>query len=104
MTASRYSEAPASSRLIIQRLPPSADEVILRNLFTKMDYPITDVCVLRKDGGPSRGIAFVGLRSLHEAQAARTYFNGHWMSGYRIKVDFAHELDSTVFDHTLFNY
>ena len=64
----------------------------LRTHFASLGVIVTDARVVTKPDGTSRGMGFVGFQREEEARRAQQYYSGTWLSGGRIKVDFAHDV------------
>lgn len=80
------------SRLIVLSLPSDLSSEDLAGHFASLDLPVTDARVLHKKDGTSRRMGFIGYRTTEEAQKAKDWFDGTWIQGSRIKVDFAKEV------------
>lgn len=80
------------SRLIVLSLPSDLSTQRLQEHFATLNLPITDAKVLHKKDGTSRRIGFVGFGSSGDAQKAKEWFDGTWLAGSRIKVDFAKDV------------
>ena len=81
--------APSSSRLIVLQIPSSLTTAELQAHFSELELPITDAKVLSNKGGQARRIGFVGFRTHADAQTAKDWFDGTWMRGTRIRVEYA---------------
>ena len=86
-------EMERSSRLVVLCLPPHCTTLKLRTHFSSRGWSITDVRILSKRDGTPRGVGFVGFRSDDDAAAALEYFNGSWLDGGPIKVDYARKFE-----------
>eukprot|EP00892_Ulva_mutabilis_P010172 jgi/Ulvmu1/7527/UM037_0071.1 len=77
-----------STRLIVKNVPAAADEKRLRAHFGSQG-DITDVKVMRKKDGRSRGFAFVGFKTEEQAAHARKYFDRSCIGACKLSVAFA---------------
>ena len=93
-------DAPQTSRLIVQNLPKHADEEKMRSFFSQLGGTVTDakVCRTKSDGGqkfgPSRRFGFVGFKTVDEAVRACEYYNDTYMDSSRIKISYAQKVHS----------
>jgi multiple RNA-binding domain-containing protein 1 len=77
------------SRLIVLALPSALSREGLRAHFASINLPLTDVRLLANKAGNSRRVGFIGFQNNADAQQAKEWFDGTWVAGSRIKVDFA---------------
>lgn len=82
----------ARSRLIVLSLPSKLTTEELTAHFKSLELPITDAKVLFKPDGQSRRLGFVGFGTADHAGQAKDWFDGTWLHGSRIKVDYAKEV------------
>ena len=82
----------ARSRLIVLSLPSKLSTEELTAHFKSLELPITDAKVLFKPDGQSRRLGFVGFSNAEHARQAKDWFDGTWLHGARIKVDYAKEV------------
>lgn len=76
------------SRIIVKGLPSYCDEAKLRDHFLKQGN-VTDVKLMKKRNGESRRFAFVGYKSIDDAEKAAKYFHQSFMDTARIHVELA---------------
>lgn len=76
------------SRLIVKNLPINFTEDKLREHFGKQG-PVTDVKLMKKRNGESRRFAFIGYKSVQEAESAVKYFNRSFINTSKLDVQLA---------------
>ncbi|KAK6204640.1 multiple RNA-binding domain-containing protein 1 [Scheffersomyces amazonensis] len=76
------------SRLIVKGLPKYFTEDKLKEHFSKQGN-VTDVKLMKKRNGESRRFAFIGYKSMADAEDAVRYFNNSFIDTARIDVQLA---------------
>lgn len=76
------------SRIIVKGLPAYYDENKLREHFMKQGN-VTDVKLMKKRNGESRRFAFVGYKTIDDAEHAAKYFNSSFIDTAKIEVELA---------------
>ncbi|KAK6462275.1 multiple RNA-binding domain-containing protein 1 [Scheffersomyces coipomensis] len=76
------------SRLIVRGLPQYLTEDKLKDHFSKQGN-VTDVKLMKKRNGESRRFAFIGYRSMDDAEKAVRFFNKSFIDTSRIDVELA---------------
>ncbi|OWB84909.1 hypothetical protein B5S33_g3566 [[Candida] boidinii] len=76
------------SRLIVKNLPINFTEDKLREHFGKQG-PVTDVKLMKKRNGESRRFAFIGYKTVQEAESAVKYFNRSFINTSKLDVQLA---------------
>lgn len=74
------------SRIIVKGLPKYADEDKIRTFFNRKGE-VTDVKLMKKRNGESRRFAFVGFKSIEDAEQAVGFFNKAFMDTSRLEVE-----------------
>lgn len=76
------------SRIIVKCIPKHATELRLRDFFGQHGA-VTDVKLMKKRNGESRGFAFIGYKSDADAENAVHYFNRTFLDTLRLDVQLA---------------
>ncbi|GMF97923.1 hypothetical protein B5S30_g2871 [[Candida] boidinii] len=76
------------SRLIVKNLPINFTEEKLREHFGKQGS-VTDVKLMKKRNGESRRFAFIGYKTVQEAESAVKYFNRSFINTSKLDVQLA---------------
>lgn len=92
-------EGKPVSRLFVRNLPKHVEEKDLVKEFSKIGE-ITDCKVIRNERGKSRCIAYLGYKSVEEADKAKKYFDGTYMLSRKISVEFAIPIGEKQLDDT----
>lgn len=79
------------SRLIVKNLPKNIKEERVRTIFEEMGQ-ITDMKLKYTKNGVFRRFAFVGFKTLTEAQRALKHFNNTFIDTSKIQVDICKDL------------
>lgn len=83
------------SRLYVGNLPFSADEDVIRQLFSQDGRTVSEVKLITdRDTGRPRGFGFVEMSNSEEADAAVSALNGFAMDGRPLTVNEAKERSS----------
>jgi multiple RNA-binding domain-containing protein 1 len=85
-----YPHSFLRSRLVVTALPSTISKEELRLHFASLGLAITDARVLKNKNGQSRRVGFLGFQNNSDAQTAKEWFDGTWIAGSRIQVDFAY--------------
>lgn len=84
------------SRVIVKGLPIYYDEDKLRKVFSE-DGPVTDVKLVRKRNGQSRRFAFIGFKTMEDAERVVKFRDGTYIDTAKVTV----QLAKTMRDPTL---
>lgn len=76
------------SRIIVKGIPKHATELRLRDFFAQHGA-VTDVKLMKKRNGESRGFAFIGYKSEPDAENAVHYFHRTFLDTLRLDVQLA---------------
>uniref|UniRef100_A0A915HUU0 RRM domain-containing protein n=1 Tax=Romanomermis culicivorax TaxID=13658 RepID=A0A915HUU0_ROMCU len=85
-------ENAQTSRLIIKNLPSKITSDRLKQIFIGHGL-VTDCQLKFNSSGKFRNFAFIGFRTVDEAQNARQYFNNTYLDSSKIQVEFCRKLE-----------
>lgn len=88
-------ETEKSSRLIIKNLPSRITEERLKNICNKLGL-VTDCQLKYTKSGLFRNFAFVGFRTIEEAESAKNYLHQTFIDASRVQAEFCQRLTASI--------